>query len=70
MSTSEAVSVLDFVDTGRYPLTRPGGAAWRAVVERTRAELAGNGCSVLADFVRPEATELLRAECAWLAPHA
>ncbi|MEU0532783.1 HalD/BesD family halogenase [Amycolatopsis tolypomycina] len=68
MSTS--VAPLEMVDTDRYPLTDPDGPAWREVVRRTRAELAGAGCSVLADFVRPELREVLRAECAALEPHA
>jgi hypothetical protein len=68
MSTS--VAPLEMVDTDRYPLTDPGSPAWRAIVERTRAELADVGCSVLADFVRPELHEVLRAECAALEPHA
>ena len=70
MSTSEAVTALDLVDTGRYPLTDPGGAAWREIVEQTRAELREVGCSVLTDFIRPQAQEILGAECAAFAPHA
>ncbi|UOX89444.1 arpA protein [Amycolatopsis sp. FBCC-B4732] len=68
MSTS--VDTLGMVDTERYPLTEPGSAAWREIVERTRADLAEAGCSVLADFVRPELREVLRTECAELEPHA
>ncbi|MFB9690008.1 arpA protein [Amycolatopsis plumensis] len=68
MSTS--VAPLEMVDTGRYPLTDPGGHAWRETVERTRADLADVGCSVLTDFIRPELHEVLRAECAALEPHA
>ncbi|MEV6830809.1 arpA protein [Amycolatopsis sp. NPDC051102] len=68
MSTS--VAPLEMVDTDRYPLTEPDSPAWREVVGRTRAELADAGCSVLADFVRPELRDVLRAECAALEPHA
>ncbi|WP_370966766.1 arpA protein [Amycolatopsis sp. cg9] len=68
MSTS--VEALGMVDTERYPLTDPGSAAWREIVDRTRADLAEAGCSVLADFVRPELREVLRTECAELEPHA
>ncbi|WP_206796498.1 arpA protein [Amycolatopsis sp. MtRt-6] len=64
MSTS--VAPLEMVDTDRYPLTDPDSRAWRETVGRTRAELAEAGCSVLADFVRPELREVLRAECAAL----
>ncbi|WP_086839837.1 HalD/BesD family halogenase [Amycolatopsis kentuckyensis] len=68
MSTS--VAPLEMVDTDRYPLTEPDSPAWREIVGRTRAELADAGCSVLADFVRPELRGVLRAECATLEPHA
>lgn len=70
MSTSEATTALDPVDIEKYPLTEPGGAAWRQIVEKTRAELREVGCSVLKDFIRPESQERLRAECAALAPYA
>ncbi|MFJ1761604.1 arpA protein [Amycolatopsis sp. NPDC088138] len=68
MSTS--VAALDMIDSDRYPLTDPDSEAWREVVARTRADLADVGCSVLADFIRPELHEVLRAECAALEPHA
>jgi hypothetical protein len=67
---SASVAALDLIDSDRYPLTEPDGAARREVVARTRADLADVGCSVLADFVRPELHEVLRAECAALEPHA
>lgn len=70
MSTSQAGTAIDPVDTEKYPLTEPGGAAWRELVDRTRAELREVGCSVLKDFIRPESQDLLRAECAALAPYA
>lgn len=70
MSTSEAVTAFDAVDTARYPLTEPGGAPWRDIVDRTRAELREAGCSVLRNFIRPRWQEVLRAECAALAPRA
>jgi hypothetical protein len=68
MSTS--VAPLETVDTDRYPLTDPDSPAWREVVGRTRADLADVGCSVLADFIRPELRDVLREECAALEPHA
>lgn len=68
MSTS--VAPLEMVDTDRYPLTEPDSPAWRATVDRTRADLADVGCSVLADFIRPELHTVLRAECAALEPAA
>jgi hypothetical protein len=68
MSTS--VAALDMIDSDRYPLTDPDSAPWREVVARTRADLADVGCSVLADFIRPDLREVLLAECAALEPHA
>ncbi|WP_019633474.1 HalD/BesD family halogenase [Actinomadura atramentaria] len=70
MSTVEVPALGRIVDTDRYPLADPGGAAWNSIVERTRTELRGTGCSVLADFVRPDAVAALRAEGAAIAPHA
>jgi hypothetical protein len=58
------------VDTERYPLSDPDDPAWRAVVDRTRAELAEVGCSVLPDFIRPELQADLERECAEVAPFA
>ncbi|MGK3204057.1 HalD/BesD family halogenase [Amycolatopsis sp. MEPSY49] len=68
MSTS--VAPLEMVDTDRYPLTDPDSPAWRETVGRTQADLADVGCSVLADFIRPELHDVLRKECAALEPHA
>lgn len=64
------VALEQVINTERYPLSEPGGPAWRATIDRTRAELAEVGCSVLADFVRSSFHEQLRAECASIAPLA
>ncbi|MDX8035375.1 arpA protein [Lentzea sp. BCCO 10_0856] len=58
------------VNTTDYPLTEPGSAAWREVVERTHHDLHTVGCSVLPDFIRPALHDDLRRECAQIAPHA
>lgn len=66
-----ATDVLDeIVDTARYPLGDPTGAAWGDVVVRARAELAASGCTVLREFVRPELIDALRAQGAAMAPDA
>ncbi|RZQ63361.1 arpA protein [Amycolatopsis suaedae] len=66
--TRSDVPVADtVVDTGRYPLTDPGGAGWREAVEGARRELSRVGCCVLPDFIRPELRETLREECASVA---
>jgi hypothetical protein len=62
--------VQEIVDLERYPLTDPDGAGRRAAVDHAQADLAGVGCSVLTDFIRPELAERLRVECAAIAPHA
>ncbi len=64
------VAAIEMIDVERYPLADPESPSWREIVARTRAELAVTGCSVLADFIRPELRESLRTECAELAPHA
>ncbi|TDE38694.1 arpA protein [Actinomadura sp. 6K520] len=60
----------EVVDTGRYPLTDPGGPGWDAAVSRTRDALAESGCCVLPDFIRPALQDALSAECATIAPRA
>ncbi|MFF9686171.1 arpA protein [Streptomyces sp. NPDC014623] len=70
MSTLQAVTLDQVVDTDRYPLSDPESPEARAVVARARRELAEAGCTVLPDFVRPSLHRVLRQECAALAPHA
>lgn len=60
----------DVVDTTRYPLAQPGSEPWRAAVTAVRDDLAVDGCSVLAGFVRPDAVESLRREGEQVAPLA
>ncbi|WP_245868445.1 HalD/BesD family halogenase [Actinomadura meyerae] len=57
-------------DTERYPLAEPDGPGWAEAVSRTRAELAETGCCVLPDFIRPALRDVLRDECARIAPSA
>ncbi|MER5550762.1 arpA protein [Streptomyces sp. NPDC002793] len=70
MSTLQAITLDQVVDTDHYPLTDPESAEARAVVARARRELAEAGCTVLPDFIRPSHQEVLRQECAALAPQA
>ncbi|MEU5212302.1 arpA protein [Streptomyces sp. NPDC020742] len=70
MSTLEAMTLDQVVDTARYPLTEPDGPEVRAVVSRARQELDTLGCTVLPDFIHPAQRETLRRECADLAPRA
>ncbi len=66
-----ATDVLDeIVDTARYPLGDPTGAAWGEAVARARAELADSGCTVLREFIRPELIDTLRAQGEAMAPDA
>jgi hypothetical protein len=55
----------DVVDAGRYL-----GDRWDDTVAQVRRELAGTGCCVLPDFVRPELRETLRREGEQIAPRA
>ncbi|WP_405391276.1 arpA protein [Streptomyces sp. NBC_01102] len=70
MSTLQAITLDQVVDTDRYPLSDPGSDEARAVVARAGQELATVGCTVLPDFVRPSLHEVLRQECAAFAPQA
>jgi hypothetical protein len=58
------------VDLDRYPLLDPEDPRWAELVSKVRAELAEDGCCVLADFVRPSRREQLRREGADVAPLA
>lgn len=60
----------EIVDLGAYPISDPGGAALDAPLERIRADLAEDGCSVLTGFIRADAQDMLRRESAVVAPFA
>ncbi|XRQ04379.1 HalD/BesD family halogenase [Actinomadura welshii] len=68
MGAAEALAQV--VDTSRHPLTEPDGPGWDAAVSRIREALAGSGCCVLPDFIRPSLQDELGAECAAIAPRA
>ncbi|MEU6704623.1 HalD/BesD family halogenase [Streptomyces wuyuanensis] len=70
MSTLEAMTLDQVVDTNRYPLSELDGAEGQAVVARARRELSGLGCTVLPDFIRPSLQDVLREEGSSLAPGA
>ncbi|WP_432077134.1 HalD/BesD family halogenase [Streptomyces wuyuanensis] len=70
MSTLEAMTLDQVVDTNRYPLSELDGAEGQAVVARARRELSRLGCTVLPDFIRPSLQDVLREEGASLAPGA
>lgn len=70
MSALEARLLDQVVDTARYPLPKPASAAWQDVVTRTRRELHHDGCSVLPRFIRDSVHDVLRQECADIAPQA
>lgn len=52
----------DILDLDRYPLDRPGSAAWNDLVERCRSDLATEGMFNLEGFLRPEALTRALAE--------
>lgn len=70
MSTLEAMALDQVVDTARYPLSELESAEGKAVVSRARRELLTLGCTVLKDFIRPSLRDVLRQECAAIAPRA
>lgn len=70
MSTLEAVTLDQVVDTARYPLSELESAEGQAVVSRARRELSTVGCTVLPDFIRPSLRDVLRQECSAIAPRA
>jgi len=70
MSTLEAVTLDQVVDTAHYPLSELESAEAQAVVSRARCELSTVGCTVLPDFIRPSLRDVLRQECSAIAPRA
>ncbi|WP_373504581.1 2OG-Fe(II) oxygenase [Aestuariivirga sp.] len=52
----------NLLDLDRYPLDRPGTAAWHALVDKCRADLARDGMYNLEGLVRPEALDKAIAE--------
>ncbi|MEU4492669.1 arpA protein [Streptomyces sp. NPDC023998] len=70
MSTLEAMTLDQVVDTARYPLSELESAEGQAVISRARRELAAVGCTVLPDFIRPSLRDVLRQECSAIAPRA
>lgn len=70
MSTLEAVTLDQVVDTARYPLSELESAEGQAVVSRARRELSALGCTVLPDFIRPSLRDVLSQECSGIAPRA
>jgi hypothetical protein len=58
-----AAAVEQILNLQRYP-------AWDVLAERVRGELETAGCSVIADFIRPELRETLRSEGEAVAPRA
>ncbi|MCE2519289.1 MAG: hypothetical protein J4G15_05615 [Alphaproteobacteria bacterium] len=57
-------------DTGRYPMDRPGGAEFDALVTQARAGLAETNCARLESFVRPDILKQMQEEAERLAAEA
>ncbi len=58
----------DIVDTDRYPIDRPDTPGYAAMIDGVRAGLAGDGCALLAGFVRADRVGALAAEADRVAP--
>lgn len=64
------IGALDgLVDLERYPLDRPGSAAWQDLVDVGRRELVTRGSLALADFLTPDALAHAADEIASIARH-
>ena len=70
MSTSEALTLDQVVDTARYPLSELESVEGQEVVSRARRELSAIGCTVLPEFIHPSLHDLLQQECSAIAPRA
>ncbi|WP_261568144.1 HalD/BesD family halogenase [Frankia gtarii] len=70
MSTAEAWSISDLVDTTSYPLADPANPLWWTAVSRARHNLRTDGCCVLPGFIHPNMFPAVARECATVAPLA
>jgi len=61
-------NITDIVDVDRYPIHDRESARLHEIIEQTRKELDDVGCSVLPQFLRPEALEQARGEGRELSP--
>lgn len=70
LAPHDAPALDEIVDTDHHPLSDLDSAAGARLLDRVRRELAADGCSVLRDFIRPAARNLMRREGELVAPHA
>ncbi|MEL0584688.1 MAG: hypothetical protein AAES65_07415 [Candidatus Thiodiazotropha sp. (ex. Lucinoma kazani)] len=70
MSTCDFSEINEIIDLDRFPINAPGSKQWRQAINRIRAELRKQGCSVLKGFVREEIQSRLEGESAAVAPGA
>jgi len=70
MTTSDATVLERVVDTDAYPIAEPDTDAWKSIVARIQADLDGDGCSVLANFIRPTLFDALLEQGRVASPHA
>ncbi len=59
-----------YIDLARYPVDRPGSAAYRVLLAAVRAGLEADGCAVLKGFVRAARIADLVAEADRVSPAA
>ena len=60
----------EIVDTERYPIDRPGSPGYAAMIAGVHAALAGDGCALLAGFLRAERVADFAAEADRVAAEA
>ncbi len=69
LANPEGGTVDGIVDIDRYPIDRPGGAAWSELVAEVRATLRTDGLVTLPGFLMGDALAAAGAEIAALVPH-
>ena len=69
MADPEDGAIDDLIDVARYPLHRPGSPAWRALVDRSQAQLADIGSVNLKHFLDEAALRAMADEVATIAHH-
>jgi hypothetical protein len=63
------INAADYIDLSRYPIDQAETVAYGDLIARTQAELADDGCAVLAGFIRADRIAELAQEADRVAPY-
>ncbi len=70
MVANATEGLFKYINLDKYPLDKPDSEQWTQIVNDIKQELAEKGCSVLPEFVKEEALDILEEEGVKVSPHA